>query len=160
MFFLCLLPFSCFGKKRAKRSRLKRALCVALPRAKSVPLKDHPAALTTLWSTLTYILNTAKMFRFLLCSGSASEIRQGGESGAAANSKARIVLSRRENATQHPKCVRVGYIGAGAICRAAARHERRPYADFFGYFLVRRQESNRYPVKEKEKTHRRSGAFY
>ena len=39
-------PFSCFGKKRAKRSRLKRALCVALPRAKSVPLKNHPAALT------------------------------------------------------------------------------------------------------------------
>ena len=31
---------------------------------------------------------------------------------------------------------RVGYIGEGAFS------QRLPYADFFGYFLVRRQESN------------------
>ena len=31
---------------------------------------------------------------------------------------------------------RVGYIGEGAFSK------RLPYADFFGYFLVRRQESN------------------
>ena len=110
-------------------------------------LRITPPHLRRLWSTLTYILNTAKMFRFLLCSGSASEIQQGGESGAAANSKARIVLSRRENATRHPKCVRVGYIGEDAICRAVARHECLPCADFFGYFLVREQESNRYLEK-------------
>ena len=52
------------------------------------------------------------------------------------------VPSRRENVTQFFRCVRVGYIGEDAICRAVARHECLPYADFFGYFLVRRQESN------------------
>ena len=31
---------------------------------------------------------------------------------------------------------RVGYIGEGAFSK------RLPYADFFGYFLVRKQESN------------------
>ena len=38
--------------------------------------------------------------------------------------------------------MREGYIGEDAICRAAARHECLPYDDFFGYFLVRRQESD------------------
>ena len=42
-------------------------------------------------------------------------VRQGGESGAAATVWARIVLSRRENAMRHLKCVEVGYIGADAF---------------------------------------------
>ena len=52
------------------------------------------------------------------------------------------VPSRRENVTRFLRCVRVGYTGEDAICRAAARHECLPCADFFGYFLVRKQESN------------------
>ena len=32
----------------------------------------------------------------------------------------------------------------GCIWRAGARHKRLSYDDFFGYFLVRRQESNAY----------------
>ena len=47
------------------------------------------------------------------------------------------VPSRRKSVTQFFRCVRVGYTGEDAICRAAARHECLPCADFFGYFLVR-----------------------
>ena len=81
-----VMPFSCFGKKRAKRSRHK-GHCASRSRAPNPSPCVSPAALLTVRSTLTYILSTAKMFRFLPCSGSASGIRQGGESGAAANSK-------------------------------------------------------------------------
>ena len=80
------MPFSCFGKKRAKRSRHK-GHCASRSRAPNPSPCVSPAALTTPRSTLTYILSTTKMFRFLPCSGSASGIRQGGESGAAAISK-------------------------------------------------------------------------
>ena len=61
------------------------------------------------------------------------------------------VPSRRENVTRFFRCVRVGYIGEDAICRAAARHECLPCAAFFGYFLVRTQESDtlRLPINEK-----------
>ena len=51
--------------------------CASLTRARAArPYVPHPAALTTPRSTLTYILSTTKMFRFLPCSGSASENRQ------------------------------------------------------------------------------------
>ena len=80
------MPFSCFGKKRAKRSRHK-GHCASRSRAPNPSPCVSPAALTTPRSTLTYILSTTKMFRFLPCRGSVSGIRQGGESGAAAISK-------------------------------------------------------------------------
>ena len=82
-----VMPFSCLGKKRAKRNRHK-GHCASRSRAPNPSPCVSPAALLTVRSTLTYILSTAKMFRFLPCSGSASGIRQGGESGAAAISKA------------------------------------------------------------------------
>ncbi len=37
-----VMSFSCFGKKRTKRSRLKEALKVALPRAPAALLKNPP----------------------------------------------------------------------------------------------------------------------
>ena len=56
---------------------------------------------------------------------------------------------------------RVGYIGEGAFSK------RLPYADFFGYFLVRRQESNitalsyiKVYISSHEKRPLLSGLFY
>ena len=48
------------------------------------PMYPTRLALTMARSTLTYILSTTKMFRFLPCRERTEVIRQGGESGAAA----------------------------------------------------------------------------
>ena len=144
--FQFILPFaithfSCFGKKSAKRSRHK-GHCASRSRAPNPSPCVSPAALTTARSTLTYILSTTKMFRFLPCCGSSSGIRQGGESGAAA--VAQLLRGHRHVDETHRGCqVRTGGVHRGGCLSARERDSKRlPYADFFGYFLVRRQESN------------------
>ena len=111
-----VMPFSCLGKKRAKRSRHK-GHCASRSRAPNPSPLQSPAALTTPRSTLTYILSTAKMFRFLPCSGSASRIRQGGESGAAAISKA-AAMCRRVVRASHSFFGACGWGAQGRWCSA------------------------------------------
>ena len=66
------------NKKVTKEIGIGEALSSWPAPAPEPPSPMYPTrlALTMARSTLTYILSTAKMFRFLLCSGSASEIRQ------------------------------------------------------------------------------------
>ena len=103
--------FSCLGKKRAKRSRHK-GHCASRSRAPNPSPYVSPAALLTVRSTLTYILSTAKMFRFLSCRGSASGIRQGGESGAVAISKT-ATMCRHVVRTSRGFSVRAGRVHRG-----------------------------------------------
>jgi len=46
-----------------------------------------------------------------------------------------------------PSARREGFIGEGGSGAGAASGQRLPYADFFGYFLVQRQESDTYRLK-------------
>ena len=113
------------------------------------PLYNPPPHLRWRWSTLTYILSTAKMSRFLPCRISASGIRQGGVCGAAANVK--MLRGCHHVDETHRRCqVRTGGVHRGGCLRARERASKHlPCADFFGYFLVRRQESNTYSLTEK-----------
>ena len=45
-----------------------------------------------------------------------------------------------------PSAGREGYIGEGGSGAGATSGQRLPYADFFGYFLVQRQESDTYQL--------------
>ena len=157
-----VMPFSCLGKKSAKRSRHKGHCASRRKRAESVPLciprrtydgaehlNLHPE------HDKNVPIFAVQWFCFWNSAGRRERSRRHQQGRG-------DVPSRRENVTQFFRCVRVGYTGevvlraanqnrslAGgkrsivyAICRAVARHECLPCADFFGYFLVRRQESN------------------
>ena len=89
------------------------------------------------------------MFRFLPCRVSASEIRQGGESRAAAN----VQLLRGYRHVDETRCrcqVRTGGVHRGGCLRVREHASKRlPYAAFFGHFLVRTQESDTYQQRDK-----------
>ena len=104
---------SCPAKKVTKECGIGEALRLVAP-APEPPSPMYPTrlALTMARSTLTYILSTTKMFRFLPCSGSAPEIRQGGESGAAAVSGA-ATMCRHVVRTLRSFSMRAGRVHRG-----------------------------------------------
>jgi len=74
-------PFLFRQERCPKEADSRGAVCRA-PARQIRPLEYPPAALTMARSTLTHILCTAKMSRFLLRREMFSEIRQGGESAS------------------------------------------------------------------------------
>ena len=59
--------------------------------------------------------------------------------------KSKVIRSKQVSVVKVLRAItvarRVGYIGAGGLGARERSLQRRPYADFFEYFLVRRQES-------------------
>ena len=117
--------FLVLSRKVRKEANLKGAVCRA-PARQIRPFKNSPAALGKRWRNLSSMLGIAKMFRFLLC----CVLRRS------------ILDCTFDNA-------------AGGYTRGAHLLEAPPCADFFGYFLVRKQESDIYPIKRKSPVLRR-----
>ena len=151
-----------FRQEKGEKKPTQGALCVALPRAESVPL-CIPRRTIDSAEHLNLHPEHDKNVPIFAVQGFCFWNSAGRRERSRRHQQGRgDVPSRRENVTQFFRCVRVGYTGevvlraanrnmslAGgkrsivyAICRAAGRHECLPCADFFGYFLVRKQESN------------------
>ena len=88
-----------------------------------MPMAGAPLSPPCRFSSARY--SAAKIGTFLLCSGS------------------------RLSSSQLPKCGRVGFIGEGVWGARERDFQRLPCAAFFGYFLVRTQESNTYRQNDK-----------
>ena len=136
--------FSCFAKKSTKRRRPRGAELLA-PASKAALLKNlSDTHLRWRWSTLTYILFVQKMFRFFVRKVSLEKNRQ---SGPKWNSPLSVRLQSANKLcplrySAVAKCVPGVVHRRGRLGSRERDTQRLSYADFFGYFLVRRQESN------------------
>ena len=114
------------------------------PASKAALLKNLSGAhLRWRWSTLTYILFGQKMFRFFCPKGNTIANRQSGRRGTVRFDFACGVLqSCPLRCSADIKCATGEVHRRGRLSARERRTQRLSYADFFGYFLVRRQESN------------------
>ena len=127
--------FSCFGKKRTKRSRHREgAECRAPARQSRPSLCTHPGAhFRWLWSTLTEILHC--------------QISTPGSTDGKISAIRRKRIQKRFRPGRE-RGLGGEWLGVGVAVFVyyssidRLRINALPPADFFGYFLVRRQESN------------------